>query len=463
MKTQTDFMNSEKNTGDAVINRGYAIYDDWIEKKLSSQRIVDRVNSAAQAAKANKTQAASIEALSCLFALDLRIKEKYNTLLRCLLFYFSRRRETDALKRLQGFFHIEENADVRNAIEIVLNNLRERLEGEESGDGDDETHGGKRNGKAEEETVATEEKGKEQSPEDKAEEIAEANEEKDPSAEKAEETSEQTPTEEQLQEQKREEPSQEAETASKDEAKSQEKEDPSNFKEENNGPDEKAEPSNDKQKESNAYNNAIDFIPLFDTQRESKPVADQPAFIDEAIIDQMAKSGEDFIHHDPSEENRVEKEVPLTDGEAVREAKDEKSSDKDAYLYDAQMKGEREELSQDPEAAQETKGETKQEAKQETKQEPTQKNDSTVSVKQEKEAMRVPIQVDLTEAQENTMRGELNFGMTPEIIEAIKNAQSEYMREQLDLIDPEKNAPTEIVGKQEAAPIKQPSVGMNRK
>ena len=71
-------------TGDAVIARGYAVYDEWEAKRLSSRGIVACVKSAVFAIEQKKTKAASIEALACLFALDMRIKEKYSTLLHRL-------------------------------------------------------------------------------------------------------------------------------------------------------------------------------------------------------------------------------------------------------------------------------------------------------------------------------------------------------------------------------------------
>ena len=55
MNKEINFMDNEKITGDAVIKRGYDIYDEWLEKKPSSRKIVDSVNSAVRAVKENKT------------------------------------------------------------------------------------------------------------------------------------------------------------------------------------------------------------------------------------------------------------------------------------------------------------------------------------------------------------------------------------------------------------------------
>jgi hypothetical protein len=397
---------------------------------------VDRVNSAAQAAKANKTKAASIEALSYLFALDLRIKEKYNTLLRCLLFYFSRRRETDALKRLQGFFHIEEDADVRNAIEIVLNNLREKLEGEESGDGDDETHGGKRNGKAEEEAVAAEEKREEQASEEKSAEITDAEETKDTSKENTEEISEQTPADEPIKEESAKEQtaetSQEVADTAKQEKAEEAKQEQNNLKEENNGAENKSEPSKNKSEEAKSYNDAVDSPPLYETYKENKPVENKMSFIDEVILDNIAKGNlqEDFNAQDKSED------IKTTDMRetVTREAEEGKSNEKDAFLYDNRVTSEKDATARNTDNTEQAKPEEKQNQTQNTTENTT---ENTASVKQEKEELRVPLQVDITERMENDMREEICINMTPEAIEAIKQAQTEAVEKLLDIAEAE--------------------------
>ena len=169
---EKDFMYNDY-TGDSVINRGYKIYDEWKAKRLSSRKIVASVERAFFTIEQNKSKAASIDALSCLFALDLRVTEKYDTFWKCLVHYFSWRSENGALKRLKVSFHISDDEDIRTAIEIELQRLRENIETDESEEGDDETHGGKRNGKSEEEAATTEEKEAEAAEENpEAEELA---------------------------------------------------------------------------------------------------------------------------------------------------------------------------------------------------------------------------------------------------------------------------------------------------
>ena len=89
MNKKLDFKDNEKYSCDSVINQGYAIYDEWTAKKLSSRKIVDSVNDAVSAVEKRKTITARLIALSYLFALDTRVKERYNTILRCIIFYFS--------------------------------------------------------------------------------------------------------------------------------------------------------------------------------------------------------------------------------------------------------------------------------------------------------------------------------------------------------------------------------------
>ena len=61
---------------DSVIKRGYEIYDEWIEKKHDSRKIVASAERTVKLFKNSKTMDAFIDALASLFALDMRIKEK---------------------------------------------------------------------------------------------------------------------------------------------------------------------------------------------------------------------------------------------------------------------------------------------------------------------------------------------------------------------------------------------------
>ena len=77
------------------------------------------------------------------------IKEKYNSILRCLFSYFSWRREARALVFLKRELNIPlGETDIRNVIMLEIEKLTEDLEDGWDEDGDDETHGGKRNGRS---------------------------------------------------------------------------------------------------------------------------------------------------------------------------------------------------------------------------------------------------------------------------------------------------------------------------
>ena len=71
---------NEKYTANGVIERGYQIYDEWKAKKYKSRKIVSSVSLAVSAMNAKNAIGARIEALSYLFALDLRIKERYKNI-----------------------------------------------------------------------------------------------------------------------------------------------------------------------------------------------------------------------------------------------------------------------------------------------------------------------------------------------------------------------------------------------
>jgi hypothetical protein len=170
-------------------------------------------------------------------------------------------------------------------------------------------------------------------------------------------------------------------------------------------------------------------------------------------------------------------------------------SGKDAYLYDEMMANERDTIVQDAEKTAETKSEsqTKLTPKTESvsKQEATpktenvfqqglmQNTESIASTKQESDKLRVPLQVDITLDQENNMRRELSSNMTSEEVQAFHDSLIEMAREQLDILEVQAkamreqlkissadlgmDAPVEVRGKTETAPIRQPSVAPNRK
>ena len=153
-KNDNDYLNQHT---DNVIKRGFEIYDEWVEKRLNSRKITVSADSAVKHFKKAKTIDAFINALAHIFALDTRIKEKYNNIFLCLFSFFSWRRETRTLKMLKSELNIPlGETDIRNSIALEIKKLAETLDIEFNEDDNDDTHGGKRNEKSEEETSAEE-------------------------------------------------------------------------------------------------------------------------------------------------------------------------------------------------------------------------------------------------------------------------------------------------------------------
>ena len=119
-------------------------------------------------------------------------------------------------------------------------------------------------------------------------------------------------------------------------------------------------------------------------------------------------------------------------------------SDKDAYLYDKMLEGEKgaPEQGKEPQA---------QQPKVEQPKEAAPANTQPDAIKQEPEGIREPLQVEITQDQENEMRGEMNDSLidSPEQLQAFIQGQKEAMREQMNIAELEEASPIEIAGKQE--------------
>ena len=383
-KIDNDYLNQY---ADNVLKRGFEIYDEWIDKKYNSRKIVASAHGAVKLFKKTKTMTAFVDALAYLFALDVRIKEKYNNIFRCLFAYFSWRRETRTLGSLKSELNIPlSETDIRNAIAVMIEKHAEKLENDWDEDGDDETHGGKRNGKADDEE-ATEEKEIEEKTEEKseAEELEDKEEKQKDSKEK-----EENPIEETSQESKEEiaekiEPAEQQKEAQitethKKEELAQEKND--NQKEENNVSDVKSEANADKKEEVKAYNYAVDSPPLYEnTVRESS--SDQTSFIEEMIIDDMLRGDKNIMGYQRIDEAEHSKESDVSQDTAASQNEKDKSADKDAYLYDKTIVADKGEAQQTLNQEAEKQTEKVSEAKPEQHKEAVQNNDNVNSTKQE--------------------------------------------------------------------------------
>ena len=464
---------------DNVINRGFEIYDEWIEKKHNSRKIVASAEDAVKLFAERKNKIAFIDALAYLFALDTRIKEKYNNILRCLFSYFSWRRETRALKALKITLNIPlGEADIRNAIAVELEKLADKLENEWNEEGDDDTHGGKRNGKAEEEAAAEEKNAEELAEEThEAEELADKEEKKNDSEQKEENSVEEATQEEAKEEigDKKEiaEPQQnEAENTEAGEKEELTQEKNENLKEENNVSDDKSETITNKIEEAKTYNYAVDFIPLSE-ETISERSSEKTSLIDEMILDNIAKGDNDAIGYDPTESVNQNKEADRPQNAEAYKTEENKSTENDAHLYDkitANDKGETQQTEKAESTQQQGKAESTQQAekvseiKPEQPQETIQTNDNVKPTEQEFKPLSLMFQTDDANVnRENEMRRELSLNMTPEIVEAIKGAQAEIMREQLDIIDLNMNTSVEMSQKTEVSSTKQTNVASKLK
>ena len=453
---------------DNVIKRGYEIYDDWIEKKHDSRKIAASAERAVKLFKNRKNMDAFIDALAYLFALDMRIKEKYNNILRCLFSYFSWRRETRALSFLKAALNIPFcDTDIRDLIAVEIEKVAEKLENGWDEDGDDETHGGKRNGKSEEEAVATEEKAQEQEHEEKAEEITDA---KESSEEKTEDHSEQATSDEPIkneasQQNPEEAISEEVEIVANDEKDQVQEENQSELKEESNVPDDKSEPSTDKKEEAKTYNDAVDSPPLYEENTRDQS-DNKPSFIDEVIMDNMVKGKEDFIWHNPVDDVKQNKEADRPQDTVAHQNEESKESDKDAYLYDKMLATDKGEAQQTLNSESTKQAEKVSETKTEQPKETIQNNDNATSTKEELQPLSETRQPDPTNvAQENNIAKELNENMSLESKLAYIRMQEEQFREHVNITLEELgiNDTPEIIRVSEPDVVNQPTVTQSRK
>ena len=128
------------HVSDTAIHAGHLLYEKWKREGYTSRKIARQAELAAASARAD-----SIGAVSCLFALYMRIKERYADKVSRIIFYFSLKREMYALQSLEKVLHIAAiTQDVHTAIEVDLKKLGERIKIDDIiEDGDDTTHGGK--------------------------------------------------------------------------------------------------------------------------------------------------------------------------------------------------------------------------------------------------------------------------------------------------------------------------------
>lgn len=451
MKNAFDMERNEKYNGNAVLVRGYEIYDEWKSNKLNSRKLVAHVERAVALMHANGNRRAHIEALSYLFALDMRIKERYGTILRCLFLYFSWRREVRTLKWLSGELHISHNmTDIRAVIELELQKIREGFNGDELDGEDDEARGGKQNGKVDEE-IANNNARQDELAEHAPEQAADTKEIQEAAHEEANDPSDNTPTEENVVEtedfgepkESIEVMQEDAENAKSDGKEKVQESKQDQIKEENNEPETNSEPITDKAKETKAYNDAVDSPPLYEEVTVNDKKEEKLSFIDEVIIDNMVKGKEDFVTHNPLEDLKPERDAH----QAI-----ETKTQQDEKIKDSNLK---DDLSQTDKGSEQSDKQVKNDEK---------ASESVSKGNNNPEDARVQIQIDMTAGAENEMIGNLNDSLTEEMAQYLKAAMEIEAREQLKIASEEFgiDAPVEIVGKTDLAELQQTHAAPDR-
>ena len=447
MKKNFDIMQNEILGGDAVVARGQDIYGEWSVKNLSSREIVAFTERVMASLRQKRSKEAHLETLSCLYALDTRIKTRYSNLLHCLFSFFSWRREKRALKHMQALLGIKErHSDMCSLIELALQKLVKENESDNIEDDDDETRGGKQTQKAEESARSTEKKDADQPSEEAPEEIT------DKENEAAEKTDEEILTGENQEEHTEkieyevasaEDIDQEAEQTHNEEKEDFIQEKHSETKEENNGPEQEAELIKNTSKAVNQDNGAIDIPHIGEERVVEEKKTEKLSFIDEVIIDNMVKGKEDFVTHNPLEDVREQR---------MAEQATEIGMVREKVFYDLTPDGEMlsVEMSDTQTISEIKTGGIQSQSLQEN------------SVKSDD--ARVQIEIDMTQDVENEMIGDLNDSLTEEMVQYIKAAMEIDAKEQMRIASEELgiDAPVEIIGKTDIAELQQPNAAPNR-
>lgn len=434
-----DFIHDEHYAGNAVIERGHRIYEEWCKKRLSSRKIVKRIERTISAAGEKKTPSSYAEALSCFFALDMRIKEKYRSAVKCFLRYFSWHRELTALKKLQGIFNISDDKDIHDAIEIGLENIREKLSEKAEEGTDDETHGGKANGIEEEADMSAENSRDDLTAENANEESAEIDAEERESEElSAEELSSENDASEKTEAEPENDISEELRESYASDVRLEETQPQHGNneyeKEENVASEDAPKLDLNKTEKNDEYRKDEADEPLLFEQPAENKRDDRLSFIDEVIIDNMVKGKTDFVSHNPLEDVKKEKiEIDIRE-DVVKQNNDSSEKDKNMELYDDDKLTLSNGNSQDVDKNVGNK-EIKSEDKTEIKAEP--EDNYAEAINPDKDADRVPIQVELTLDHENEMRRAINDSLNMEQIIAIKEGQEAALREQFSVLDAE--------------------------
>ena len=490
MNKKNDMMHQTEYNGNSVIDRGYAIYDEWVERKATSKMIAASAESAIRAMHKNKTMSKCAEALAYIFALDMRIKERYNTLLKRIFLYFSLRRERLALNMLKNALNIPNGTfDIRSAIEVELQRLREKIENGELDEGDDDVRGGKNTGRKEEKTERTDEKQQEAPEENKAKESSDAKKTEEASEEKTEEVKKEAQPEqkaeenadekEALQELQNEENSiqnQEKEETKQEEYKETQE---TEIKEESNGPEKKSDSKKNINDDMRPYNDSADFV-LFDNQPASSTPVTQPSFIEESMVYNIIKGNENIIFDNPFNSSKPSAEESKRDDAPAERNEDARTNDRDSNMRgekDSRMQDEKGPNVTDEKTANSTNAIGKQSTeetlrstdntdvtKTEQPKEQMANNDTALNVN-DTDDLRVPLQVDVDAEQHNAVARALNETMSLESKLSYIEMQKELMREHIRVVCEEFNneGPVQKISKTDPPVASKQNLSPNRK
>lgn len=442
---KNDFVFTQNGyTGASVTTRGHAIYDEWRASNLSSRNIVARVKQIKSQTRRKRTPLI-LEALAYLYALDMRIKERYGTLISRIFLLFPWRRELCVYRQLADALDIpRDKKDIRSAIELGLKMLREMLAGDRAED-DDETHGGKQSGISETENAA-DKNAQERTVQQSSKELSKL-EEKEGGAE----SQEQVPTDEQIektdgQNEATKPPQEEKKTAVQELQEQFGQKEREKTKTENNGVGEQSQPITEKAKKTTADNGIMDIPLLREEPVSNKSDENRTSFIDEFILDNFIRGKGDLAgHRYPLREKEVGGAEKLQDALASK-GDEGNNSENEGLLYENTLSGD---------AAQQTLKTDAAEAK----------GQNEWDLEQDMQRGRERIRVDLSLDPENEMRININNSMSEEAIKEIYRIQAEAMREQLSVASAAFGItePVKIIGKPEDAPASKPNITPGKK
>ena len=428
-------MYKKQKTGNSVIEEGYALYDEWCREAFSPRKILALAERVVVLISTRDALRARSEALSFLFALDILIKEKFNTFFRRLFAYFAWRRIARARKMLSVALNLPiGKTDIRTLIEVELKKLRRQINLEEEEEGEDEVGGGKRNGQSQEEAVTAKENEAEPTQEVKenADTLKEESSEAEEVGEEITENKEEIPEipQEEAQEEKapdkvevKQDDTKFEKTTEKADRKEEVREEkPAEVKEQKLPEQKIPEPITENKKEEKTYNDAPDFESA-DENLGKKEEEDTVSFIDNVIMDNMVKGKENYINHNPLADVKQDKEAIRITEESMRD------SNQDGKWQDRNFQSER--------GNQRLAREDGQNA-----------NSNEVQERDKHEELRVKLNVDILANKDKLKNDEV----TEEVAKKVYKAQAEVMRVQLDIASEEHgiDAPVEIIGVPEA-------------